>query len=211
MKQCPFCAEMVQDDAKVCRHCKSPLVKSCPYCAEEISAVAKKCKFCGSDLEKKPEAKPKADVCTGYIGNERNLIVGILLSIITCGIYALIWIYGIANDIKSHYIKSKIKPGQDILIILLLPIIGVLLCVTIILIPIGIILILIGYIYMIFIMYKYPKEIYMMATEEGLRASDHSLLCVILHIVGLGLASLCIIQHELNTHWQEHGTIREKA
>lgn len=45
-KQCPYCAEKILVDAKLCKHCNRELIKKCPICGEEISIKAKVCKHC---------------------------------------------------------------------------------------------------------------------------------------------------------------------
>lgn len=46
-KQCPFCAEEVKINAKVCKHCSNKLEKVCLNCSEVIKGDATACKHCG--------------------------------------------------------------------------------------------------------------------------------------------------------------------
>lgn len=54
-RKCPFCAEWVQPEATVCKHCRkelpaSPDQRSCPFCGGAVGPNAALCKHCHRDL-----------------------------------------------------------------------------------------------------------------------------------------------------------------
>ena len=61
-KRCPACAELIKNEARVCRFCHHDFEgygeakKRCPACAEPVRFEAKVCPFCKYDLTLKKAA-----------------------------------------------------------------------------------------------------------------------------------------------------------
>lgn len=106
---------------------------------------------------------------------KRNIVVCILLSILTCGIYSFVWMYQMTNDAALANENHELNGMNAILFSLL---------------TCGI--------YTIYWYYKMGKEIYDAKCKRGLNASDKSVLYLILAILGLGIVNYCLIQDDLN-------------
>jgi len=102
--------------------------------------------------------------------SQRNVGVAILLSIITCGIYTLYWMYKVTQEI-TEYNNENANPGIELLLSLV---------------TCGI--------YYYYWNYKMGKRI---AQARG-TSSDDSILFLILAIFGLGIVSLAIMQSQMN-------------
>ncbi len=188
MKKCPYCAEEIPAESKVCKFCGSAVVKKCPYCAEEIVALARKCRYCQSDLagpagEGKPgraAARLRAD---RPVGEERGVAVTVLLTILTCGIWGLVVQYKIGDELNRHQGRSQINPALDLLLLFLT-------C---------------GF-WGIWMMYKYPRVLQEITAEEQVPEVDLTVPCILLSFFGLHIVALAILQSELNKHWELHRT-----
>lgn len=98
----------------------------------------------------------------------RNIVVAILLSIVTCGIYGLFWIYSLVTD------AQKVIGESDILVLILcffLPFVGY---------------------------YMLEKKFAAACAEKGIEHTDNSILYLILGLVGLGIVDMCMVQNDLN-------------
>lgn len=180
MKKCPFCVEEIADESKVCKFCSSTVVKKCPFCAEEIVATARACRFCRSEIpDALSPARPRA--ARGPLGEERGVVLAIVLTILTCGIYGLVLLYKIGDELNAHDGKGQIKPGVDLLLTIV---------------TCGL--------WGIWLMYRYPRVLQEITAEEGRPIVDVSVPCLILSIFGFQIVAVAILQSELNKHWEEH-------
>ncbi|HEX7900253.1 MAG TPA: DUF4234 domain-containing protein [Planctomycetota bacterium] len=180
MKKCPFCAEDIPEESKVCKFCSSTVVRKCPFCAEEIVANATSCRFCRSAIPA-AGAPASSPVPSGPLGAERGVVMSIVLTFLTCGIYGWVWLYKIGDELNSHQGMGRLKPGVDILLILV---------------TCGL--------WGIYVMYKYPRALQEITQDEKAPVVDLTVPCLILTIFGLQIVSLAILQSELNKHWEAH-------
>lgn len=107
---------------------------------------------------------------------ERNVVVAILLSIITCGIYAIFWFISLTDDAARSADVPDFSGGKAFLFTLI---------------TCGI--------YSFFWYYKMGKTLKAANEKAGIDANDNSVLYLILGIFGLGIVNYCIMQSELNT------------
>ena len=107
---------------------------------------------------------------------KRDIVVSILLSIVTCGIYGIYWFITLTDD------ASKVNDDPDFT--------GVK-AFLFTLVTCGI--------YGIYWAYKIGKEIYKANQKRGNNVSDNSTLYVILSIFGFSIVVYCLAQNDLNT------------
>ena len=107
----------------------------------------------------------------------RNIPLAIIFSIITCGIYLLYWLYKISEETRAMTGNADSgSPGLDVVL-------EIVTC--------GV--------YGFFVVYQSAKRIYQYETQEGLAASDDSVMLTVLAIFGWIIA-LAILQSKLNKH-----------
>lgn len=112
-------------------------------------------------------------------GTLRNPIMVVFLSIITCGIYTLFWMYSFASELKLYLSDETINPGVDLLFsILCFP-------------------------YFYYWVYKYSKLVESAQEKAAMTKDDNATLNIILSIFGLGLVSMAILQSSANKIWEK--------
>lgn len=113
-----------------------------------------------------------------YKSQPKSIALVIVLSVITCGIYTLYWIYRTSDDLKAYLQDESINPGLDLLLsILCFP-------------------------YVIYWVYKCGKLIVDAQRKSGIQEEDNSVLYLILTIFGLSIVSFAIMQSQLNKVWE---------
>ena len=106
---------------------------------------------------------------------ERNVVTAIILTIVTCGIYGLIWYASMTDDSNKVADNPTASGGTAILYTIL---------------TCGI--------YSIYWSYKMGKKLYEGGQKYGKDVPDNSTLYLILSIVGLGIITDVLVQTELN-------------
>ena len=107
---------------------------------------------------------------------ERNLAMAIILTIITCGIYALYWEYTLTED--SNKISNEPNPTSGGMVVLL----GIVTC--------GI--------YTLYWMYKRGELIDNYNMQRGLPSGSNSIIYLLLGVFGFGIVTYGLMQYELN-------------
>lgn len=101
---------------------------------------------------------------------ERNILVCILLTLVTCGIYGIYWIIMMTREAVS--VKDPADGAiLEIVLMLILPFVG---------------------------LYLVEKKFAEGRAAKGGDAKDNSILYLVLGFFGLGIVPLCMIQNELN-------------
>lgn len=106
---------------------------------------------------------------------QRNIAIAIILSIVTCGIYGIIWLIGMTDD--AAYLNNDDKMKGVTVFLLTLVTCGI---------------------YGYYWAYKMGKTMNEIGTKKGVQIADNSVLYLILEICGLGIVNYCLIQNDLN-------------
>ena len=106
---------------------------------------------------------------------KRGIAEVIILSLVTCGIYAMYWIYAMSNDIKTYLDDETINPGLELLL-------TVVTC--------GI--------YGIYWYYKFGKLINTCQEKANINIEDNSTVYIILAVFGLSIVNVGLMQNAMN-------------
>ncbi len=107
---------------------------------------------------------------------KREIVTCVLLTIITCGIYGIVWFINLTDDVARVAEDNELSGGKAFLFTIL---------------TCGI--------YSLYWAYKIGKDLYIAQSKRNIPgASDNSVLYLILGIFGLSIVTHCLAQSELN-------------
>lgn len=106
---------------------------------------------------------------------KREILTTVLLSIVTCGIYGIVWFFGITDDASKASGDRSISGGTAFLLTIVT-------C----------------KLYSIYWNYKMGKLVYEAQTKRNMRATDNSVLYLVLCLFGLEFVNYILIQGALN-------------
>lgn len=108
---------------------------------------------------------------------EKNIVLNIILTVVTCGIYGLVWFVQLTDDAKEYSGDTEMQSGVLALVLTLIT------C--------GI--------YGFYWDYKMAKMLQDAQTKNNLPANDNTIMYVILHLFGLEIVNYCLMQNDLNS------------
>lgn len=116
-----------------------------------------------------------------YIGKTQSPIVVLLLSLVTCGIYTLVWAYSTANDINKAMGKEAVSPIL-FLFSFFVPFLP------------------------LYCFYQADQQFVEISKTENIQYESKFMLWLILYFVGIGyLISMYQTQETLNKLWATRG------
>lgn len=142
--------------------------KFCSNYGEKMNDGAKFCDKCGASVEKKVNLQSP-------LITKRDIVVAIILTFVTCGIYGIYWFIVMTDDVNSLSDEKMASGGTAFLY-------SILTC--------GI--------YALYWNYKIGQKMAEAGKKYNKPINDNSVLYLVLSIFGLGLVNYCLIQSDLN-------------
>lgn len=101
---------------------------------------------------------------------ERNIVTALILTIVTCGLYGIYWLYCMGREAVS--VKDPEDNGiLEIVLLILLPLVG---------------------------FFMAEKKFAEGCAERGIEHKDNSVLYLVLGLLGLWIVDACLMQNDLN-------------
>ena len=181
-KFCKNCGNQLDEGAKFCRTCGEPVFENDSaeqqnaYNAEQGNQQYDQ-QYQNQQYNQQQYAQPGSVFAPVTFG-QRSIILSIILSIITCGIYGLYWIYKLVEELNEASGNTNDTGGLAVILFSLIT------C--------GI--------YGLYWYYKAGEKVNTAKTQRGIGPADSSfsILYLVLGIFGLGIISYALIQNELN-------------
>ena len=122
--------------------------------------------------------EPSFSFTTGVV-KEKSIGLCVVLSLVTCGIYGIYWLYTIARDLNDLCESQNQEKGAEPGLVVVLSIVT---C--------GI--------YSLYYLWKAGKMVSSLTRSNGQHPSDDSIVLMVLSLLQLSLVSYCILQSHIN-------------
>lgn len=149
--------------------------KFCSNCGKEMQENFNVCPNCGTPNSVNTTIINNYNTTSKVVLSERNIVLAIVLSFITCGIYNIYWFIVMTDE--ANKVSGDTKPSGGMAFLFNLITCGI---------------------YGIYWNYKMGKKLYQAGQIHEKNIADNSILFLVLSILGLGIVNYCIIQSDLN-------------
>ena len=160
----------------------------CPKCGNQVSTATGFCPNCGNPINVQQNNQynqqnnqynqnNQQNFASRPVLENRSIGLAIVLSIVTCGIYGIIWFISMVNDTNRLCNDEKSSQSGGIVFLLTLITCGI---------------------YGIIWFYNAGKRLYNVGNKYGVQIADNSVLYLVLTLVGLSIVNYCLLQSDLN-------------
>ena len=174
-------------------------MKICPTCGAQLPDTSNFCPNCGFRFENDSQKGYQQGYQEGYQPGyqqwnggparpvsfgQRNIALAIVLSIITLGIYGIIWFVNMVNELNEAS-ENESAPSGGVVFLLTLITCGI---------------------YQLYWFYKAGEAMNSAKVRRSLPSdSNAGVIYLVLGFVGLGIVSYALIQNDLNKIAEYHG------
>lgn len=176
---CPNCGSQVDDGIRFCPNCGADVAPEAETseAAESVNETESAPEQVETYTDYSNDSKAVNDGgFTGGAGTSRNIVLCIILTFVTCGIYALYWMYVLNEEINSLSGEENATGGGLVILFTFIT------C--------GI--------YSIYWFYKMGERVDSIKVNHGMASSSSNILYLILAIFGLGIVNYALMQDTIN-------------
>jgi heme/copper-type cytochrome/quinol oxidase subunit 2 len=112
-------------------------------------------------------------------GTRQDPALVLILSLVTCGIYYLVWMHRVSQEVQDALGETDTNPGLEVLLTIVT-------C----------------FIYSYFWDWKMAQKIVRLQENVGIRPVDNGVLYLILNFAGIGVVNTLMQQQQLNDVWR---------
>jgi len=156
-------------------------MKYCPSCGAQVPENNAFCPNCGAQISSQATNQQTNQNNNQYMGAVQvenvNIVTALILTIVTCGIYGIIWFIKIVDSVNVICNDNDSKNSGGMVFLLTLVTCGI---------------------YGIIWFYTAGKRMELAGRNRGVQISDNSVVYLILELVGLGIVNYCLLQSDLN-------------
>ena len=149
----------------------------CNNCGAQIADNSKFCQGCGAPVNTPPQFNQPFGQMPFQGIEKRDIAITIILSIVTCGIYSLVWLARMTDDLNKISNRTDDFSGGVVVLLTLFT----------------------GGLFAIYLAYKAGDKLNEAKAMRGIPADNNaSILYMVLYLVGLGIVTDALVQSELN-------------
>lgn len=112
-------------------------------------------------------------------GTRQDPALVLILSLVTCGIYYLIWMHRVGNEVQDALGETDTNPGLDVLLTLV---------------TCGL--------YILYWDWRMAQKIMRLQEQVGIRPIDNGILYLALNLLAVGVVNSLMQQQQLNDVWR---------